>query len=70
MNKLPLSLIGCLFSVSTLFSQEIYVSPQANYINQGTKESPARTLTQALQQARESRRLDNPSIKTGITIHL
>ncbi|NDV64727.1 right-handed parallel beta-helix repeat-containing protein [Bacteroides sp. 224] len=49
---------------------EIWVSPNGNDANPGTKESPLRTVAEALKQAREWRRLSNPAVKGGIHIIL
>ena len=48
----------------------MFVSPEGNDRNPGTKDSPKATLTAALRQARELRRLNDESVKGGITIHL
>ena len=54
----------------SLSAADIWVSPRGNDANDGTKEQPKATLTAALRQARELRRLDAPSVKDGVTIHL
>lgn len=54
----------------SLSAADIWVSPRGNDANDGTKEQPKATLTAALRQARELRRLDDPSVKDGVTIHL
>lgn len=53
-----------------LFGADIYVSPKGSDRNPGTEAAPKATLTSALRQARELRRLDDPSVKGGIRIHL
>lgn len=58
-------LIAC-----TLSAADLFVSPKGNDRNPGTKDSPKATLTAALRQARELRRLNDESVKGGITIHL
>lgn len=58
-------LIAC-----TLSAADLFVSPEGNDRNPGTKDSPKATLTAALRQARELRRLNDESVKGGITIHL
>lgn len=49
---------------------DIWVSPQGNDNNNGTKEAPLQTVAQAIKQAREWRRLKMPEAKDGIRIHL
>ena len=58
-------LIAC-----TLSAADLFVSPKGNDRNPGTKDSPKATLTAALRQARELRRLNDESVKGGITIHM
>ena len=58
-------LIAC-----TLSAADLFVSPEGNDRNPGTKDSPKATLTAALRQARELRRLNDESVKGGITIHM
>ncbi|TDD97819.1 L-rhamnose mutarotase [Flavobacterium cellulosilyticum] len=53
------------FSVN---AAEIWVSIKGNDGNSGTKESPFATVHMALREARELRRLKDPSIKNGIHI--
>lgn len=55
---------------SLLSAGEIYVSPRGSDSNAGTKEAPFHTLSQALKQAREWRRLNRPEIVGGIFIRL
>lgn len=62
-----------LFSfINILFASaaEIWVSSKGNDQAAGTKSSPKATLTSALRQARELRRLNDPSVKNGVTIYL
>lgn len=47
---------------------EIWVSPQGSDHSPGTQEAPLRTLEQALREAREWRRLDDPRAVAGIRI--
>lgn len=49
---------------------DIYVSSAGSDRNPGTRQAPKATLTSALRQARELRRLNDASIKGGITINL
>lgn len=53
-----------------LQAAEIHVSPAGNDRNPGTRQAPKATLTSALRQARELRRLNDASIECGITIYL
>lgn len=53
-----------------LFAGEIYVSPQGSDKNAGTKEAPFYTLSRAIKQAREWRRLNRPEVAGGIYIRL
>lgn len=53
-----------------LQAAEIHVSPTGNDRNSGTRQAPKATLTSALRQARELRRLNDASIQGGITISL
>lgn len=55
---------------SSLIAGEIYVSPSGNDKNAGTKEAPFQTLSRALKQAREWRRLKRSEINGGIYIRL
>jgi len=57
------------FSINTL-AVEIYVSPTGKDSNTGTKEAPKGTLSSALRQAREMRRLNANGIGNGIQIIL
>ena len=49
---------------------DIFVSPKGSDLNDGTKASPKATLTAALRQARELRRLNDPSVAGGVNIIL
>lgn len=55
------------FSVS---AKEIWVSPAGSDTNPGTKEKPMASILMTQRQARELRRLNDPSIKEGIQIIL
>lgn len=57
-------------TLSLLSAGEIYVSPYGNDRNIGTREAPFYTLSQALKQAREWRRLNRPEVTGGIYIRL
>ncbi|MCD8261439.1 MAG: right-handed parallel beta-helix repeat-containing protein [Bacteroides sp.] len=49
---------------------DIWVSPAGNDANPGTRQEPKATLTSALRQARELRRLNDPSVGGGVYINL
>ena len=57
MKKLLVTTI-CLLGAHLLSAGEIWISPQGNDLNDGTRPSPKATLTSALRQAREWRRTD------------
>ena len=69
MKKATIILISLLF-ILPLTAGEIWVSPSGKDSNPGTQNAPFLTITQALKQAREWRRLSDPSIKGGISIIL
>lgn len=48
----------------------LYVSPNGNDNNDGSREKPLATFSMAIRMAREWRRLHNPSIKNGIHIEI
>jgi hypothetical protein len=60
--------LGLLALALQLNAAEIYVSAKGNDSNLGTKAQPLATLHAAIRKARELRRLNNPSIKSGIRI--
>ena len=64
-----LLLIFC-FSVFKTEAAEIWVSPNGNNSNPGSKAKPLADIGLALRKARELRRLSDPSISNGITIIL
>lgn len=66
-KNLPTVLVLVFFSIP-LFAVEIWVSPDGSDRNPGTREQPKVSLTMALRQAREMRRLNDPHIKDGIEI--
>ena len=54
-----------------LLCADIWVSPYGDDRNNGlSREHPMQTLHAALRQAREMRRMNDPSVKTGINIRL
>lgn len=65
---IPLQGLGVLFLIFCSF--DIYVSPTGNDANAGTALAPKATLSAALRQAREMRRLNAPGIENGINIIL
>lgn len=66
-----LSYWGLLGGLIILFSSfDIYVSPSGNDLNNGSSDSPKGTLSAALRQAREMRRLNSDGIENGINIIL
>lgn len=60
----------CSIIVGVAMGADIYVSPAGNDAANGTVSAPKSSLCAALRQARELRRLNDESIKGGITIHL
>lgn len=69
MRKLFLTAI-CLLCAHWLSAGEIWVSPEGNDWNDGTRQSPKATLASALRQAREWRRTGDERIREGITIYM
>lgn len=68
--KKTISLVcGVLVSL-TLQAGDIYLSPRGNDAHAGSLLAPKATLTGALRQAREWRRLNDEAVQGGITIHL
>lgn len=65
-----LLLAGILGSGATAYAGEIWVSTQGSDLNDGTRQAPKATLTSALRQAREWRRLGDERVQGGITICL
>lgn len=66
-NLLSVILLSASVSLS---AADIWVSPKGDDAGDGSKSQPKATLTAALRQARELRRLNDPSVKDGVTIHL
>ncbi|MGV8136763.1 MAG: hypothetical protein AB2L20_16245 [Mangrovibacterium sp.] len=71
------SLIIFVFCAAGLFTPvcaqpaaEIWVSPAGNDANPGTREQPKASVMMAQRQARELRRLHDPSAREGIRIIL
>jgi len=59
----------CFMSVNS-YAADIWVAVNGNDNNPGTKDQPKLTIAAALRQARELRRLNDPSIAIGINIIL
>lgn len=70
MKKLFVYLIVSFAVVSSLFAGEIYVSLRGSDMNAGTKEAPFQSLSRAIKEAREWRRLNRPEVAGGIRIRL
>lgn len=69
MNKRLLSLfLTLILLLQGLLAAEIWVSPNGNDANPGSKSSPKATLQAGLRQARELRRLNDASVVGGIRI--
>ncbi len=64
------SLLLFLFFSLHLFAADIYVSPTGNDLNEGSASAPKATVSSALRQAREMRRLNSDGIENGINIIL
>lgn len=64
--------VGMLLTSLSLSAADVYVSPNGVDSNDGSKDAPKATLTSALRQAREMRRLAtvDGGVETGITIHV
>ena len=71
MNRKILSaffLAGLILAGMHAVAAEIWVAPNGSDENPGTHEHPKATIAAALRQARELRRLSDPSIKDGVHI--
>lgn len=62
--------VGMAMTLASGFAADVYVSPTGNDMNDGSKAAPKATLTSALRQAREMRRLGAAGVESGINIHL
>ncbi|MDE5915107.1 MAG: DUF1565 domain-containing protein, partial [Duncaniella sp.] len=69
MRKTIMAVVLVLTAFS-LSAADVYVSPNGNDANDGSKNSPKATLTSALRQAREMRRQAVEGVESGITIHM
>ena len=67
-SKAPLWGVGGLFFLFSSF--DIYVSPSGKDINDGSLSAPKATISAALRQAREIRRLNASGVENGINIIL
>jgi hypothetical protein len=65
-----LALVMTIFFSTTAESAEIWVSPKGSDQNPGTAIQPKASVSAALRQARELRRLNDKSVKEGITIYV
>ncbi len=70
MEKKVILAIAALMMSAVVMAGDIYVSPNGNDNNDGTVAKPLKTLRMALRQARNMRRLNDPNVKGGVTIHL
>lgn len=61
-------LVSCCCSLT--WAGDIWVSTRGNDLNEGTHQSPKATLSSALRQAREWRRLKDARIQNGVNIYL
>ena len=68
MRKILLSIFA--FATLSVSAADIYVSPDGADTNEGTVDSPLKSLRIALRKARNLRRLNDPSVRDGITIHV
>ena len=67
--KQKFGVLSLIFLITfTVSAKEIWVSSKGNDASSGSKEQPLATIQMALRQARELRRLFDPSIKEGIQI--
>lgn len=70
MKKTIIALLAALLSTADVSAGDIYVAPSGNDNANGTVATPLQSPSAALKMAREWRRLHNPAVKGGITIHL
>lgn len=68
MRKILLSIFA--FATLSVSAADIYVSPDGADTNEGSVDSPLKSLRIALRKARNLRRLNDPSVRDGITIHV
>ena len=64
------SILLAVLGSTSLIAGDIWVSPQGNDLQEGTKEAPLKTVQQAVKQAREWRRLNDSRAKDRIHIIL
>lgn len=67
-KQFMLALLFIISLTSTVKATELWVSPDGNDANKGTKEAPFATLEGAIRKARELRRLKEKDISDGIKI--
>lgn len=70
MKRLFVSAGAAIAIAMSAIAADVYVSPDGKDTNDGSKSSPKATLTSALRQAREMRRLAAPGVENGINIHV
>ena len=70
MKRIPFLLLVLFLGITKASSADIWVSVHGNDRNNGTQVSPKATLTGALRQARELRRLKDELVKGGIHIYM
>jgi glycosyl hydrolase family 141 len=68
--RLRFSFAGLLFVARFGFAADIWVAPNGNDANAGSKDAPLATVSAALRKARELRRLADPSVAEGVHILL
>ena len=68
MRKILLSVFA--FAAISASAADIYVATNGADTNDGTIGKPLKSLRIALRQARNLRRLNDPSVKGGVTIHV
>jgi hypothetical protein len=69
-SKITSLILFLIIFYSGISAKEIWVSPSGSNSNPGTKDKPLGTLSMALRQARELRRLNDPAVRDGIQIIL
>lgn len=71
MKRTLLTTATAIFTSTVIWAADVYVSPSGRDSNNGTSPETAKaTLTSALRQAREMRRLNAPGVEEGVTIHM
>ena len=71
MKRTLLTTATAIFTSTVIWAADVYVSPSGRDSNNGTSPETAKaTLTSALRQAREMRRLNAPGVEEGVPIHM